>query len=111
MKKELPYSEEVCMVIIWKRDAVYGKKSTMADVTNSAHTDYGIDWKWQTVHTLLNRLIERGFLVSHKDERHTYYTPVKSLNSYRTEKLNALIKNLYFGDADALQQELSERSE
>ena len=56
MKSELPYSEEICMNIIWRRMRFLEKDTTLVDVITEAETKFNVKWKNQTVYTLLSRL-------------------------------------------------------
>ena len=67
MKSELPYSEEICMNIIWRRMRFLEKDTTLVDVITEAETKFNVKWKNQTVYTLLSRLEEKGYITSHKE--------------------------------------------
>lgn len=86
------------------------------------------DWKLQTVHKLLSRLEERGFLQSEKNGKQRFFTPLISEEDYLQYEAQSFVKSHYQGsllnlvnamyqgeslaekELDELQEWLNERS-
>jgi predicted transcriptional regulator len=64
------------MQIIWDEPVPVSK----TQVANIAEPERG--WKPQTVYTLLNRLVEKGFLSTEKVGKERFYTPLVSEETY-----------------------------
>lgn len=59
-------------------------------------------WKYNTVGTLLLRMVEKGAVVSEKKNRIIYYRPVWEREAYQKEQTETLIDRLYHGSAKEL---------
>lgn len=94
--------EEKVMKIIWDATEDPDLRTTM----NAVNEKFGFNWKPQTVSTFLARLIGKGFLTSYRKGRYAYYVPEISLEDYRREQINELVKLLYNGDVDAAKKDL-----
>lgn len=108
MKSELPYSEEICMNIIWRRMRFLEKDTTLVDVITEAEAKFNVKWKNQTVYTLLSRLEEKGYITSHKERNRMHYLPVEDVAEYRKKKLATLFHTFYFNDKDSLKKDVTE---
>lgn len=91
--KKLPDTEFEVMKVIWH--------SEIPIVGNTIVEKLGIDsqrdWKLQTVHKLLSRLEERGFLYSEKNGKQRYFTPLISEEDYLQYEAQKLIKSHHGG--------------
>jgi len=111
--KRLPDTEFELMRIIWQ----YKPPITTAQIISKLGDD--INWKPQTVLTMLVRLIEKGFLSSERVGKERNYTPIiteteyMSLETgefvfrYRGNSVGSLVKTMYDGK-DLTQDEIAE---
>jgi len=103
MIKRLPDTEFELMRIIWRREPPV----TTNEIIDALKSD--INWKPQTVLTILVRLIEKGFLESTRVGRERNYTPIiaeqeymnvetgEFLSRYRGNSVGSLVKTMYDG--------------
>lgn len=100
MYPHLPDSEHAIMQIIWGQPTPISK----TQVAELIEPERG--WKPQTVYTLLNRLVERGFLSSEKQGKERFYAALVPQEAYiaqATEKfMNTMHKNSLTGLMNAL---------
>lgn len=54
-------------------------------------------WKTSTLSTLLNRLIEKGFLTKSMSGKANYYEPVLSWQAYQKQETQSFLSRLYKG--------------
>ncbi|MBO1305039.1 BlaI/MecI/CopY family transcriptional regulator [Enterococcus sp. 669A] len=122
--KKLPDAEFEVMKVIWH--------SEIPVVGNTIVEKLGLEtkkeWKLQTVHKLLSRLEERGFLRSEKNGKQRFFTPLIMEEDYLQYEAQNFVKSHYEGsllnlvnamyqgknldeqDLDELQEWLDERS-
>ena len=86
---DLPDSEFTVMKIIWSRPApVSGTQ-----IAGLAAPEHG--WKPQTVHTFLNRLVEKGFLSTEKKGKERFYTPLVLRDAYFNQATERFMNTFY----------------
>jgi len=121
MIRRLPDAEFELMKIIWQSEPPVTTNQIMEQLKPD------INWKQQTVLTMLVRLIEKGFLESSRVGRERNYTPIindrqymdietgEFLSRYRGNSFGSLVKTMYDGksmsdeDMDELKEWLKER--
>jgi len=54
-------------------------------------------WKTSTLSTLLNRLIEKGFLTKSMSGKANYYEPVLTWQAYQKQETQSFLSRLYKG--------------
>jgi len=86
---QLPDSEFAVMRIIWENPAPISK----TQVAGLAEPERG--WKPQTVYTLLNRLVEKGFLSSDKQGKERFYTPLVLREAYLNQTTGHFMKTFH----------------
>ena len=112
---QLPESEFSVMQVIWEHSAEISGSMVTKLLESSKK------WKHQTVSTLLNRLVEKGFLSSEKRGKERYYKPLVDIEPYLRQEtgrfVEAFHKNSLTGLMSALvsntdidDEELSELS-
>jgi len=101
--KRLPDTEFELMRIIWRHDPPITTAHIIGELGDS------VNWKPQTVLTMLVRLIEKGFLSSERVGKERNYTPIISeseymkvetgefISRYRGNSLGSLVKTMYDG--------------
>ncbi|WP_330578807.1 BlaI/MecI/CopY family transcriptional regulator [Candidatus Galacturonibacter soehngenii] len=106
MMKKLPDAEFDIMKVVWQ--LVPPVTSTMLMKELNMHSEKV--WKLQTVHTLLGRLINRGFLKSEKTGKERFFTPLigqveylqfetqSFVKQYHGNSLLNLVNTLYHGE-------------
>lgn len=114
--KRLPDTEFSVMKIIWGLEAPVTTHMIMD------HFDESVNWKPQTLITVLARLAEKGFLDSTRVGRERCYTPIISeqeylevetgsfLKRYSGNSIGGLVKNLY-SDGNLTSDDLKELRE
>lgn len=74
--QRLPETEFEIMQVIWQ------KKDTMSTSQIKDVLDQSRPWNVSALQTLLNRLIDRGFLSSYKEGKNRYYTALVTEEDY-----------------------------
>ena len=90
--KKLPDAEFGIMKVIWQLEPPVTSGMIM-DVLNRENEKVR---KLQTVHTLLNRLVDRGFLRSEKKGKERLFTPLIDRDEYLQFETKKFVK-LYHG--------------
>lgn len=122
--KKLPDTEFEVMKVIWHSEIpIVGNT-----IVKKLEAETQKDWKLQTVHKLLSRLEERGFLQSEKNGKQRFFTPLISEEDYLQYETQSFVKSHYQGsllnlvnamyqgenlaekELDELQEWLNERS-
>jgi predicted transcriptional regulator len=67
-------------------------------------------WKKQTVFTLLNRLVEKGFLSSTKTGKERYYEPLVEREDYLRQETGRFVECALVSSTDIDDKELAELS-
>ncbi len=92
--QKLSETEMEVMQIIWAS----GHPMTSSELLDIFARDKGKEWKGQTMATFLARLVEKGVLISTKQQGRTnIYEPCISLEEYRSQEAKSLLKTLYEG--------------
>jgi len=111
--KRLPDTEFELMKIIWRNEPPVTTAKVIQDLGDS------VNWKPQTVLTMLVRLIEKGFLSSERVSKERNYTPIISESEYmsvetgefivryRGNSVGSLVKTMYEGK-DLSEEEIVE---
>ena len=101
--KRLPDTEFELMRIVWQHEPPVTTTRIIQSLGDA------VNWKPQTVLTMLVRLIEKGFLDSQRVGKERNYTPVISegqymsvetgefMQRYRGNSLGSLVKTMYDG--------------
>ena len=80
------------MKVIWKAGEPIGS----AEIGRAVE---GKGWKRTTIATFLSRLVEKGALMTERQGKALYYTPLISAAEYRRSQVGSLVKNLFDGSA------------
>ena len=92
--QKLSETEMEVMQIIWAS----GHPITSGELLDIFARDKGKEWKGQTMATFLARLVEKGVLISTKQQGRTnIYEPCMSPEEYRSQEAKSLLKTLYEG--------------
>lgn len=91
--EKLPESELEIMLTLWKA----GKAMTAGEITKHFAKDKG--WKSATVHVLLDRLAEKGFVSCDKSSFKHLYSPLVSEEDYRKGETSTLLSRFFDGSA------------
>ena len=84
----LPDTELEIMKAIWER----GETLSTSEV--KALLERQRPWNVSALQTLLNRLIDRGFLESHKEGKNRFYTPLVSEKEYLAVENKAFLEKV-----------------
>jgi len=102
--KRLPDTEFELMRIIWQHNPPVTTAKIIQELGDT------VNWKPQTVLTMLIRLIEKGFLASERVGKERNYTPIISetdymnvetgefMFRYRGNSIGSLVKTMYDGN-------------
>ena len=92
--QKLSETEMEVMQIIWAS----GHPMTSSELLDIFARNKGKEWKGQTMATFLSRLVEKGVLISTKQQGRTnIYEPYMSLEEYQSREANSLLETLYEG--------------
>ncbi len=91
--EKLPESELEIMLALWK----VGKAMTAGEITKHFAKDKG--WKRATVHVLLDRLAEKGFVSCDKSSFKHLYSPLITEESYRKGETTTFLSRFFDGSA------------
>ena len=92
--QKLSETEMEVMQIIWAS----GHPITSGELLDIFAKDKGKEWKGQTMATFLARLVEKGVLISTKQQGRTnIYEPCISPEEYRSQEAKSLLETLYEG--------------
>lgn len=92
--QKLSETEMEVMQIIWKSN----QPVTSSELLDIFARHKGKVWKGQTMATFLARLVEKGVLISTKQQGRTnIYEPCMSPEEYRSREAKSLLKTLYEG--------------
>ncbi|MEO1771292.1 MULTISPECIES: BlaI/MecI/CopY family transcriptional regulator [Enterococcus] len=91
--KKLPDAEFEVMKVIWHSEIpIVGNT-----IVEKLELDTQKVWKLQTVHKLLSRLEERGFLQSDKNGKQRFFTPLVAEEDYLQYEAQNFVKSHYQG--------------
>lgn len=92
--QKLSETEMEVMQIIWAS----GHPMTSSELLDIFTRNKGKEWKGQTMATFLSRLVEKGVLISTKQQGRTnIYEPYMSPEEYRSREAKSLLETLYEG--------------
>lgn len=91
--ERLPDAELEVMLVLWHR----GEPMSVAEIAHALAPEH--QWKTATVHVLLTRLTERGFVTSDKTSYKHYFTPSISEADYRSGEQKTLLQRFFGGSA------------
>lgn len=92
--QKLSETEMEVMQIIWAS----GHPMTSSELLDIFARNKGKEWKGQTMATFLARLVEKGVLISPKQQGRTnIYEPCMSPEEYRSQEAKSLLETLYEG--------------
>ncbi|HWQ76696.1 MAG TPA: BlaI/MecI/CopY family transcriptional regulator [Syntrophomonas sp.] len=92
--QKLSETEMEVMQIIWAS----GHPITSGELLDIFARNKGKEWKGQTMATFLARLVEKGVLISTKQQGRTnFYEPRMSPEEYRRQEAKSLLETLYEG--------------
>jgi len=92
--QKLSDTEMEVMQVIWAS----GRPITSSELLDIFARNKGKAWKGQTMATFLARLVEKGVLISIKQQGRTnIYEPCMSPEEYRSQEAKSLLETLYEG--------------
>ena len=86
---QLPEAEFFTMKTIWDQETPISNKR-MVELLKPVK-----GWKKQTVHTLLTRLIDKGFLSSEIQGKERYYTPLVTREDYLSQETGRFVEDFH----------------
>ena len=94
--QRLPDAELDVMLAVWN-----GQQPKSASEILSMIADKR-SWGLPTLSTVLTRLVNKGFLICHKEGRNNFYTAAIAEESYRNSESKTLLEKLYGNSISAL---------
>lgn len=91
--KKLPDAELDIMKVVWQLEPPV----TSGMMLEGLARDTTREWKLQTLHTLLNRLVDRGFLSYEKNAREKRFFPVVEKDEYLRFETKSFVENYHQG--------------
>lgn len=98
MLQQISDAELEIMKVVWAKNK---ESSLFAELTDELAAK-GRPWQKNTLITLLNRLVNKGFLKAKKIGRRNEYTPLVSEAEYQTAQTKHFLEKLYEGSASGL---------
>lgn len=98
MLQQISDAELEIMKVVWAKNK---EPSLFAELTDELAAK-GRPWQKNTLITLLNRLVNKGFLKAKKIGRRNEYTPLVSEAEYQTAQTKHFLEKLYEGNASGL---------
>ena len=98
MMQQISDAELEIMKVVWAKNK---EPSLFAELTDELAAK-GRPWQKNTLITLLNRLVNKGFLKAKKIGRRNEYTPLVSEAEYQTAQTKHFLEKLYEGSASGL---------
>lgn len=86
--KEITECEKIVMKCIWDNT----DDLSMQDITEMVNTQYGKNWKTQTVSTFLARLVKKEYLRMYRKGRCFYYQPLVDKDEYKDDVLKDYVQ-------------------
>ena len=87
----LPDAELDIMLVLWSTDHMM-KASEILEALEGEHS-----WKKGTLHVLLERLLERGFIEAKRESNYKLFSPKITEEEYRTSESRTFMKKLCRG--------------
>lgn len=91
--KKLPDAELDIMKVIWQLEPPV----TSGMMLEGLARDTKKEWKLQTLHTLLNRLVDRGFLAYDRKAREKFFYPLVEKDDYLRYETRSFVENYHEG--------------
>lgn len=98
MLQQISDAELEIMKVVWAKNK---EPSLFAELTDELAAK-GRPWQKNTLITLLNRLVNKGFLKAKKIGRRNEYTSLVSEAEYQTAQTKHFLEKLYEGSASGL---------
>ena len=98
MGQQISYAEVEIMKVIWAKEDGPALFAYLTDELAAR----GKPWQKNTLITLLNRLVNKGFLRARKTGRRNEYTALVSENEYQTAQTRRFLDKIYEGSAKGL---------
>lgn len=98
MLQQISDAELEIMRVVWAKNK---EPLLFAELTDELAAK-GRPWQKNTLITLLNRLVNKGFLKAKKIGRRNEYTPLVSEAEYQTAQTKHFLEKLYEGSASGL---------
>ena len=95
-EEHLPDAELEVMGVLWRSD----EPLKTADIHKALEKEK--NWSISTVHALLARLTERGFVELQKNGRLKYYTPLVKKENYQKKETKTFLQKFYANSAKSL---------
>ncbi len=86
--KDITECEKVVMKCVWDSS----NDLSMQEITEIVNTQYGKNWKTQTVSTFLARLVKKGYLKMYRKGRCFYYQPIVDKEEYKDDVLKEYVR-------------------
>lgn len=86
--KEITECEKVVMKCVWDSS----QDLSMQEITDMVNTQYGKNWKTQTVSTFLARLVKKDYLKMYRKGRCFFYQPLVDREEYKDDVLKDYIQ-------------------
>lgn len=81
-------AEERIMLIVWKYGDIDLNMITILEKVNAI---YNMEWKPQTVTTMLSRLVKKKYLCGYREGRSYYYYPLLSYDDYVEGEMHKIL--------------------
>lgn len=91
--KKIPDAELDIMKVVWQQEPPV----TSGVMLEGLARDTKKEWKLQTLHTLLNRLVDRGFLSYERKAREKFFYPLVRKDEYLQFETKSFVKNYHEG--------------
>lgn len=91
--KRLPDAELDVMKVVWQHQPPVTAGTLLEGVARATDKE----WKPQTLHTLLNRLVERGFLSAEKAGKEKHFCPLVTRDEYLRYETRSFVNQLHGG--------------
>lgn len=86
--KEITECEKVVMKCVWDSS----QDLSMQEITEMVNTQYGKNWKTQTVSTFLARLVKKEYLKMYRKGRCFFYQPLVNKEEYKDDVLEDYVQ-------------------
>ncbi|MBD5393423.1 MAG: BlaI/MecI/CopY family transcriptional regulator [Lachnospiraceae bacterium] len=96
--QQISDAELEIMKVVWAN----GNEPTLFAYLTEELTAKGKPWQKNTLITLLNRLVNKGFLKAKKIGRRNEYTPLVSENEYQTAQTRTFLDKIFEGNVKGL---------
>ena len=87
--KKLPDAELDIMKVVWQLEPPVTSGMMLEGLAHNTKKE----WKLQTLHTLLNRLVDRGFLSYERKVREKFFYPLVRKDEYLKFETKSFVEN------------------